>query len=201
MTLRKIRWYSVKNLDVLPSRWAMWDWLSWTKTRKLFIALHACITYLRVRLDVDVENYYDPTKTTMDRIRLISRGNECGPNPWQKHHDKARDALRSATKGDRKFTSICDPSSMLTSTLLDRWMGKILRLRLALWHQPECTFLAEGAILHDDSLGSFDTNKQAGPLWQRLGFKEATRGIFKLLKGKECCFFLWILNVKIFWNG
>ena len=54
-----------------------------------------------------------PNKSTMVRIReafealkapycrtapVISRGNECGPNPWQQDLHKARGALRGATK-------------------------------------------------------------------------------------------------------
>ena len=39
---------------------------------------------------------------------IATRGSKCGPNPWQQHHHKARDALRSATKGERAFTSIWD---------------------------------------------------------------------------------------------
>ena len=36
---------------------------------------------------------------------VISR---CSPNSWQQHHRQARDALRSATKGERTCTSIWD---------------------------------------------------------------------------------------------
>ena len=39
---------------------------------------------------------------------IVTRGSKCGPNPWQQDHHKARDALRSATKGGRAFTSIWD---------------------------------------------------------------------------------------------
>ena len=39
---------------------------------------------------------------------IVTRGGKCGPNPWPQHHHKARDALRSATKGERTFTSIWD---------------------------------------------------------------------------------------------
>ena len=35
---------------------------------------------------------------------IVTRGSKCGPNPWQQHHHKARDALRSATKGERAGT-------------------------------------------------------------------------------------------------
>ena len=36
---------------------------------------------------------------------IVTRGGKCGPILWQQHHHKARDALRSATKNERKFTS------------------------------------------------------------------------------------------------
>ena len=39
---------------------------------------------------------------------IVTRGGKCGPNPWPQHHHKTRDALRSATKGERTFTSIWD---------------------------------------------------------------------------------------------
>ena len=37
---------------------------------------------------------------------IVTRGSKC--DPWQQHHHKARDALRSATQGERTFTSIWD---------------------------------------------------------------------------------------------
>ena len=54
-----------------------------------------------------------PNKDVMNRINevfeilnaphyrtssIVTRGSGCGPNPWQQHHNKARDASRSATK-------------------------------------------------------------------------------------------------------
>ena len=39
---------------------------------------------------------------------IVIRGSRCGPNPWQQHHHKARDALRSVTNGQRAFTSMWD---------------------------------------------------------------------------------------------
>ena len=39
---------------------------------------------------------------------IVTRGGKCGPNPWQQHHHKARDAVRSGAKGQGAFTSIWD---------------------------------------------------------------------------------------------
>ena len=39
---------------------------------------------------------------------ISTRVAKCGPNLWQMHHLKARDASRGATKGERGFTSIWD---------------------------------------------------------------------------------------------
>ena len=47
---------------------------------------------------------------------IVTRGSRCGPNPWQQHHHEARDALRSATKGERTFTSIWTDGNMMKST-------------------------------------------------------------------------------------
>ena len=53
-----------------------------------------------------------------------------GPNSWQQHHHKAIDALRSAMKGDRKYTSIWDrwqndevyPTSQLAHIWTNAWV-------------------------------------------------------------------------------
>ena len=60
----------------------------------------------------------------------VTRGGRCGLNPWQQHHHKARDALRSATKGERTFTSIWDTwqhdeihrKPQLSHRLSDTWV-------------------------------------------------------------------------------
>ena len=56
-----------------------------------------------------IKEAFEILKAPFFRASPISpRGSECGPNLWQMHHHKARDALRSAAKGDRGFTSIWD---------------------------------------------------------------------------------------------
>ena len=56
-------------------------------------------------------------------------------DPWQQHHHKALDALRSASKGERTLRMVCE------------------------------------------SVRSFALDKQAGPLWQRHGYREGKKGI------------------------
>ena len=61
---------------------------------------------------------------------ISTRGGTFGPNLWQRHH-KARDALRSAAKGDKCFTSIWDGwekdkiyrKSRLLHNWSDAWVG------------------------------------------------------------------------------
>ena len=73
-------------------------------------------TFLRAHSSASAENWCDPTKTWWIGLKapyhrtsmIVISGSRCGPNPWQQHHHKARDALRSATKGERTFTSIWD---------------------------------------------------------------------------------------------
>ena len=87
-----------------------------------------------------------PDKNVMNRIKqafealkapcyrtspIITRGSKCGPNPWQQYHRKARDALQSATKGERKFTSIWDrwqnDGAYRTSQLARDWSDAWVR--------------------------------------------------------------------------
>ena len=56
----------------------------------------------------------------------VTRGSKCGPNPWQQHHYKARDALRSATKGERTLTSIWD-----------RWQNNEIYRKIQLAHKEK----------------------------------------------------------------
>ena len=61
----------------------------------------------------------------------VTRGSKCGPNPWQQHHHKARDALRSAAKGDSGFTSIWDrwqsDAACKQSQLVHNWSDAWVR--------------------------------------------------------------------------
>ena len=61
---------------------------------------------------------------------ISTRGSNCGPNLWQLDQHKTRDALRSATKGARAFTSVWDRSqndethrkSQLAHNWSDAWL-------------------------------------------------------------------------------
>ena len=56
-----------------------------------------------------IQEAFEILKAPYYRTSPIStRGSKCSPNLWQQHHHKARDALWSATKGDRGCTSIWD---------------------------------------------------------------------------------------------
>ena len=45
-----------------------------------------------------------------------SRDCKFGPNLWQEHHHKAKDALRGAKKGKREYTSIWTDGNMMRLT-------------------------------------------------------------------------------------
>ena len=114
---------------------------------------------------------------------IVTRGSKCGPNPWQQDHHKARDALRSATKGGRAFTSIWDRwqhceicrKSQLAHNWWDAWVRYLDHIvHFNIYHnatQPQ----REGYVklLH---LRTVDENKQA---WQRPG---SEKGIVKSTK-------------------
>ena len=54
-----------------------------------------------------IKEVFEILKAPNNRTSQISTGgSKCGPNPWQHQHQKARDALRSAAKGGKTFTSI-----------------------------------------------------------------------------------------------
>ena len=127
-----------------------------------------------------------PDKKLMNRIKepfealkapyhhtspIITRDGKCGPNPWQEHH-KARDTMRSAMKGDKKYTSIWDrwqhDDAYRTSQLAHNWSDAWVRY---LDH-----------IVHFD-IGQ--KGKQAGSLWMRPGYQEANKELANLQKAQR----------------
>ena len=147
-----------------------------------------------------------PNKDVMNRINeafealkapyhrtssTVTRGDGCGPNPWQQHHHKARDALRSATKGERTFTSIWD-----------RWQHGEIHRKSQLphdWSDARVRYLdhiAQYDISHNAPqwqreryvnlihLRSLDSNKQGEPLWKRPGYQQAKRELANLQKSE-----------------
>ena len=140
-----------------------------------------------------------PNKDVMSRIKeafegpkapchrtssIVTRGSRRGPNPWQQHHHKARDLLRSAANGERTFTSIWDRWQhdeiyrKYQLTHLVGSMGQGLRSHRAVRHKPQCTTMAQRKVC------SLDSNMQTGPLWKRPGYQEATRELANLQKSE-----------------
>ena len=123
---------------------------------------------------------------------IVTRGGKCGPNPWPQHHHKARDALRSATKGERTLTSIWDrwqnDEIYRKSQLAHNWSDAWVRYVDHIVHFNSCHNAPESQrekhvnLLH---LRSLDENKQAGPLWQRPVYREAKKELSKLHKSKR----------------
>ena len=64
-------------------------------------------------------------------VTIFTRRIDCGPTPWQQHHHKARDGVRSAMKGERKYTSIWDrwqnDEVYRTSQLAHNWTDAAVR--------------------------------------------------------------------------
>ena len=129
-----------------------------------------------------------PNKDVMSRIKeafealkvpyyrtssIVTRGGGCGPNPWQKHHHKARDALRSAAKGERTCTSIWDTwqhdeiyrKSQFWHNWSDAWV-RYFGSHRAVRHKPQCRAMAQRKVWNLIHLQSLDSNKQAGRLWK-----------------------------------
>ena len=102
---------------------------------------------------------------------IVTRGSRCGPNPWQQHHHKARDALRSATKGERavqllqSVTGGKNDEIYMKSQLAHCWSDAWVRyldhiVHFNIYHnapQPQRERYVN--LLH---LRSVDENKQAG---------------------------------------
>ena len=123
---------------------------------------------------------------------IFTRGSKCGPNLLQQHHHKAREALRSATEGDRAFTSIWDRwqndqiyrKSQLAHNWSDAWVRYLDHIvHFSICHnatQPQRE--RKMSLLH---LRSVDGNKQAPPLSQRPGCREATKELSNLQKARR----------------
>ena len=109
---------------------------------------------------------WDPRTTVHWHVRYETRdatGVEkasWSPNPWQQHHHKARDKLRSATKGERWQEKNFDMgpvaewwslSNISTCSQLDTRMDQIFRLHRALRYQPQRTVMAKRMICQSDS--------------------------------------------------
>ena len=103
---------------------------------------------------------------------IVTRGSKCGPNPWQQHHHKARDALRSATKGERTFTSIWD-----------RWQNDEIYMKSLLAHNWSDAWVRNLGICFMYEVLT-KTNRQ-DLIWRRPGYREAKKELSNLHKSKR----------------
>ena len=118
---------------------------------------------------------------------ISTRGSKCGPNLWQIHHQKARDALRSATKGDRGFTLISDRwqkdeiyrQSQLAHNWSDAWVPNLDHIvNFSIYHNA--TQQQRERNMNLLYFRSVDENRQAPLLSQRPGCREAKKGLINL---------------------
>ena len=104
-----------------------------------------------IKLDQDainrIKEVFEIPKASFFRASPIStRGSKCGLNQWQQHRHKARDALRSAAKGDRAFTSIWErwqndeihKQSQLAHNWSDAWVRYLDDIvHFSIYHRKE----------------------------------------------------------------
>ena len=109
-----------------------------------------------MRPDQDVnrnKEAFEALKAPCYRTSLIvTRGSRCGPNPWQQHHHKARDTLRSAAKGERTFPQSGTDGNMMESarnlsshSTVGR-MGRVLGSHRSVRHKPQCAAMTEREV-------------------------------------------------------
>ena len=172
------------------------------------------------------ENVMDRIKSAFGALKAlyyrtsptITRGSQCGPNPW---HHNAREALRSATKGDRKYTSIWDrwrnDEAYRTSQLAHNWTDAWVRyldfiVHIGISHNaPSWQRERYINLVH---LRDLDLEQASGTImgatWVQ-GSKKSPRKCSKKHKDKEFPTFHWILELvrttnlilqhKNIWNG
>ena len=107
---------------------------------------------------------------------ISTRGAKCGPNLWQLHHTKARDAFRGATEGERGFTSIWK-MMRLTGNLSLSKIGRMLvfDIWITLYNSVFSTKRRKQRErnVHILFSRSVDKNRQAPLLSQRPRYWEA----------------------------
>ena len=97
-----------------------------------------------------IKESFDILKAPFRASPISTRGRKCGPNLWQQHHLKARDASQSATKGERQFTSIWDwwqnyaiyRQSQLLRDWLDAWVRYLDHI-VHVQYLPQCVATAQ----------------------------------------------------------
>ena len=159
-----------------------------------------------VRLHVHVEKVLRPNKNVMDWIKeafealkapyhrtspIMTRGSKCGPNPWQEHHHKDRDASRSATKGDKKYApkwywwqiDEVYRTSQKAHNWKDAWVRDLnFIVHFEISHNAPSW--QRERYVHLIHLRSLDSNKQALPIWERPGYKGAKGPLASLQKAE-----------------
>ena len=154
-----------------------------------------------------------PNKNVMDRIKeafealkapyyrtlllLYYERKWMRSNPWQQNHHKARDALRCATEGDRKYSSIWDGRQndgvYRAYQLAHKWTESWVRYLDFILHfdiSNNAPSWQRERYVNLTHLRSLDSNKHAGPLWERHGHKEAKRALASLQKIRSTTIYL-----------
>ena len=182
-TLRRRRWCSAKN----PAKpFSTWGNVGLIELKKSTIQCPSCLHYVLevtflcncgklLKLDPDainrIKEAFEIVKAPFRASHISTRGAKCGPNPWQLHHDKARDAFRGATKGERGFTSIWDRWQN-DAAYRDAWFRNLNHIvQFRIFHNaPQQQRERNLCVLY---LRSADENRQALPPSQRPGYREA----------------------------
>ena len=127
---------------------------------------------------------------------IVKRGIRCGPKlRRQQHQHKTRDALRSATKDERIFTSIWDCMTTMHDEIY-RKSQSFSQLTRRMDHDARTksrsstlvTILSQSQrerYANPSHLLTLDQNKQTGPLWQTSGYQEPKKRLANLHNHKK----------------
>ena len=113
---------------------------------------------------------------------ITATGCKHGPNLWQEHHHKAKDAQRGCSKGKRQCTSMWDRwqrdetyrESQVVHEWSDAWVryfGHVANIDIS-HTAPHSQRQRYNNVLY---LRSVNEDKQAPPLPQRPGYKDAKK--------------------------
>ena len=160
----------------------------------------SCLTYLRVWLFVNVKNYYDPKRVRWtgsekhsrqwkplvivlhqlfreERKEIIIPGNKTIIKP--ETHWEVQRRRKSILRWDRWQNDEVYRASQVAHTWTDEWVNYLdIIMHFDISHNaPSWQRARKNNMIH---LRSLDSNKQAGWLCKRLGYKEATRALIGL---------------------
>ena len=123
---------------------------------------------------------------------ISTRVAKCGPNLWQMHHLKDRDASRGATKGERGFTSIWNrwqnDAIYRKSQLAHDWSGAWVRCLDLIVHfsiSQSAPHQQRERNMHKFYLRSVGENRQAPLLSQRPRYREVKEQSINLQKEEK----------------